>query len=159
MNLWQVSVIWSNPYTNQPEGLPRVLHTEVYDAETIRPTDIPAIKALLEDFVINGGYCCTISQEFDEEKTRRRWSRESKAKLRRKNLKKRIIKKLKKSEEQLPLLGDPVQEMFERELEKKPDYYAGGDAHIQVEAERAAQRRIELQKYRDKMRKGERNEH
>ncbi len=81
------------------------------------PRGTPCPPEVLELWVPGAGY--SIGWELVTQQPIRRWSTEAKAKARRRNLRKRLDKKV-------PLFAD----MFEQEeLARRPDYFAGGEPH------------------------------
>lgn len=148
-NLWKASLMWGNPFTNPPNNQPRILLEVLYDASTVRVTELPEIQELL---IPGNGYALTLNKVFEEQDNSRKWTKQRKAETRQRNLRRRIEKQLNIPEEQLHMFNDPVEEMFQAEIKKKPDYYAGGDKHIEEERKRAEKRKVKLQEYRDKQR-------
>lgn len=102
------SLAWRNPYT-QPPG-PRVLKAMLV------PRGAPCPVEIMDLWVPGGGYC--VSWELVTQKPIRRWSTEAKARTRRRNLRKRLEKKV-------PLFADQFEA---EELARRPGYFAAEDA-------------------------------
>lgn len=103
------SLAWRRPDKDPPDGQPRVLKALLVARGTPCPSEI------MELWTPGGGY--SIGWQLVTQKPIRRWTPEAKAKVRRRNLRARLEKKL-------PLFAD----MFEKaELESRPAYYAGVD--------------------------------
>ena len=101
--LWRLQ--WSNPHTSPPEGMPRVLAEEV-TARGAQPENLLRMFGLGEGYAL---YWCGDANP----KPMRRLSEETKQKIRRKTLERR-------ARNNNPLFAD---EMIERALTSKPDYY------------------------------------
>lgn len=99
------SLAWRNP--SKPPPGPRVLKAMLV------PRGTPCPPEIMELWVPGAGY--SIGWELVTQQPIRRWSPEAKGKARRRNLRKRLEKKV-------PLFAD----MFEQdELARRPSYYAG----------------------------------
>ncbi|WP_448205318.1 hypothetical protein [Azospirillum sp. sgz302134] len=104
-----VSVHWSNPYTQPPCGLPRT----VWQVAVPFGTDTKAVlEACGPDFEIGSGWTVGISIQTPPGA---KWSDEAKGRVRRRNLKTRLDKKV-------PLLADLL---YQEQLAHRPDYFAG----------------------------------
>lgn len=108
---WRYALRWSNPYTTPPNGGPLELASVRVPAGSRTP---PEIEALWRP---GAGYAVCIDFEdcSYEPAAGRRWTAERKGKVRVKRLESRIAKAF-------PLFAD---ELIQRELEARPDYYAG----------------------------------
>jgi hypothetical protein len=103
------TLAWRNP-SREPPG-PRVLKAMLV------PRGAPCPEEIMALWTPGGGY--SIGWELVTQKPIRRWSAEAKAKARRRNLRRRLEKKV-------PLFAD----MFEQaELDSRPNYFAGDDLH------------------------------
>lgn len=110
-----LSIRWSLPHQRPPNGKPLILwsRTVPYTGQDIAEEIArPVYDAL--GCVPGCGYAICISIDTGPV---RRWPKETKARVRRNRLKKRLDKKL-------PLLAE---QLFERELAHRPDYFAGHD--------------------------------
>lgn len=105
------SLTWRNPYTQPPEGQPRTLKAMLVTRGEKCPQEI------IDLHVPGGGYC--VAWSLVTQKPIRRWSPEAKAATRRRNLRKRLEKKV-------PLFADMFEEI---ELAARPDYFASGEDH------------------------------
>lgn len=105
MTEWRYSLRWRYPHRNCPGEM--VLATE----DVVAGAPIPA--SIMALFVSGGDYA--VSLDFLTVKTIRRWSPERKAQARQRNLERRVAKAA-------PLFAD---ELIERQLENRPDYYNG----------------------------------
>ncbi len=112
----QFAIKWSNPYTNPPEGMPRQLMAITRVQESTR--DIPQeILQMLETIARPGsgwGLCIGIDEDA---KPRRRLSLETKGRIRRKSLERRIRKTA-------PLFADGI---IAEELAANPKYFKPAD--------------------------------
>ena len=101
------SVIWRNPYTEPPYNLPRQLWNGKKESGFI-----PAFF----DIVGHGvGWCVGVAHVADKPKVK--WSKEAKARNRKKRLKNRLQK-------QYPLFWESI---YEQELTERHGYYNGED--------------------------------
>lgn len=81
------------------------------------PRGAPCPAEVMDLWVPGAGYC--VSWQLVTQQPIRRWSTEAKAAARRRNLRRRLEKKV-------PLFAD----MFEQaELARRPGYFAGGEEH------------------------------
>lgn len=101
---WHYSLRWKLP---SPCPGKEVLATAEVEAGQ------PAPESVMSLWVAGAGYAVCL--DFCADKPVRRWSDERKAVTRRRNLEKRIHRTA-------PLFAD---ELIERELEKRPDYFRG----------------------------------
>lgn len=100
---WRYSLRWK---------LPSPCRVEVLASEQVEEGQ-PAPASVMDLWVAGAGYAvCT---DFCGDKPIRRWSEEQKAAARRRNLAKRVYRTA-------PLFAD---ELIERELEARPDYFSG----------------------------------
>jgi hypothetical protein len=101
------SVCWGNPYTKPPDGQPETLISGVYQVESTRQIP-PEIRAAHK---IGSGYAiyCTVLPD----KPRRQLSLETKQRIRRKRLRKRL-------ETRYPLFAETF---YEEAVTQKPEYY------------------------------------
>ena len=104
--IWRHSLRWGNPHTQAPG--PRVL----IEIETDNPKTPPEILARWR---AGAGYAVT-AQPLPSASPRR-WSQEAKARVRQRNLRQRLERKL-------PLLAA---QLIAEELERRPEYYAARD--------------------------------
>ncbi|MCT4496064.1 hypothetical protein [Bosea minatitlanensis] len=105
MARWSLS--WGNPYT-QPPG-PRVLAAVLVERGQPCPAEVKALWS--------PGCGYVISWQLVTQRPIRRWSAEAKAKVRRRNLRDRLERKV-------PLFAEIL---IAEELERRPSYYAGGE--------------------------------
>lgn len=103
------SLAWRNPYT-QPPG-PRVLKAVLVPRGERCPQEV------MDLWTPGCGYAVT--WELVTQQPIRRWTAEAKAVARRRNLRKRLEKKV-------PLFADIFEQM---ELARRPSYFAGGEEH------------------------------
>lgn len=102
------TIMWRNPHTEPPRG-------KVLGARLV-PAGEPCPPELLDLFTPGDGYC--VSWQLVTQRPIVRWSAETKGRVRRRNLRKRLEKKV-------PLFAD----MFEAaELARRPDYFEGKDS-------------------------------
>lgn len=107
------SLAWANPYTQPPDGGPRVVRAILVPRGERYPPEF------LEGYPPGCGY--GVRWELVTQRPIVRWSPEAKARTRRRNLRARLERKV-------PLFAD----MFEQqELARRPDYFAGGEDHRQ----------------------------
>lgn len=100
------SIAWGNPNTQPPNGAPRVVRAILVPRGERYPPEF------LDGYVLGGGYC--VRWELVMQRPIRRWSTEAKSAARRRNLRRRL-------EKRVPLFAD----MFEQaELAARPTYYA-----------------------------------
>lgn len=153
MHLCNISIRWTNPYTTPPIGMPRMLLSTTIDAATIKATELPEVQALLANEAKPGsGYNLCITPVEKAPNPNRKWSKERKAKRRQDNLRKRLARKMKIRDGQQALWGDPLAEAMQRAIQKRPDYFAGGDAHIEQAKKFTAARKKAQEAYRNKVR-------
>jgi len=100
------SIAWGNPYTEPPDGAPRVL-AEVFTLDREPPDDFKRFE-----YTPGGGYSYFIQHVTPPLK---QLPPKTLASVRRKRVERRIRRKY-------PLLADYL---LEEEIAKKPDYYAG----------------------------------
>jgi len=108
------SVRWNNPYTDPPDGWPRVL-IEVFRPEghfEVRAHPPAAIRQIMDEIGPGNGYGLHWQPISEPPKTT---SPEKLAKIRRQRLERRVHKKY-------PLLADQI---IAEEMLKKAEYYAG----------------------------------
>jgi hypothetical protein len=110
--IWRIE--WGNPYTDPPNGLPRILAeiyvTKSYDGEGAR--EPASLKPIMPP--LGCGFCVSVRAI---NKPLKPISKEAKVSLRKKKLKKRMEKKY-------PLFAD----QFAAEvMQLKRDYYSGND--------------------------------
>lgn len=102
---WRYSLRWGNPHTAPPGDL--VLASAEVPASARCPSDI------MEHWVPGAGYAICV--DFLDPRPIRRWSQDGKARARRRNLRRRLLKAV-------PLFAD----LFEAaELARRPDYFSG----------------------------------
>lgn len=99
------SLRWGNPNT-EPPG-PRVLKA------VILPRHQPCPAEIMELWTPGGGYA--VCWELVTQKPIRRWSQEARARVRKNNLRRRLVQKF-------PLFAETF---IAEELAKRPDYFAG----------------------------------
>ncbi|EGC1291133.1 theronine dehydrogenase [Salmonella enterica] len=102
---WRYSLRWKLPRTLCPG--PYELVSEVVGA------GLPAPESVMSRWVPGAGYAVCV--DFLDERQVRRWSDERKAAARRRNLERRVNR--------IALLF--ADELIERELETRPDYFRG----------------------------------
>ncbi|MEJ0230203.1 theronine dehydrogenase [Klebsiella michiganensis] len=102
---WRYSLRWKCPRTPCPG--PHELASEVVEAGK------PAPESIMSLWVAGAGYAVCV--DFLDERQIKRWSDERKAAARRRNLARRVNKIA-------PLFAE---ELIERELESRPDYFRG----------------------------------
>lgn len=102
---WRYSLRWVLPRTTCP-GL-HELASEVVEAGQ------PAPESVMPRWVAGAGYAVCV--DFPDDRQIKRWSDERKAAARRRNLTRRVNKIA-------PLFAE---ELIERELENRPDYFRG----------------------------------
>jgi hypothetical protein len=113
-----LSISWRNPYTEPPEGQPRVLWSKQYICKKVGDFG-KAQREQKNEYNRRGLYpgcpwsICTTS--ITEPGTP--WSKEAKARVRRGRLRKRLDNKM-------PLLAD---QFYQEELAKRSRYFAGED--------------------------------
>lgn len=105
---WRYSLRWKLPHRACPG--PHELVSEVVEAGQ------PAPDSVMARWVAGAGYAVCV--DFLDERQIRRWSDERKAAARRRNLERRV-KRI------APLSAD---ELIERELETRPEYFRGKSA-------------------------------
>ena len=113
--LARIQLKWRNPYTEPPDNQPRIIFDEVLDDVAYRAGKIPAVAELEKRFLPGCGFAWHWS--LAHTKPRRSWSKKTKAKQRRRNLKKRL-------QRQIPLFW---QDAYQQELNNRPGYYKQGD--------------------------------
>lgn len=109
--LWRYSLRWSNPYTQPPEGGPVELLSVTVPAGSPTPAEIKTRWRPGVGYAI----CLDFDNASYEPQAGRQWSPERKGKVRVKRLQSRLGKAF-------PLFAD---ELLERELQARPDYYSG----------------------------------
>ena len=104
--VWMIR--WSNPFTKPPDGKPEELLRVQREASSgaDMPPEIANFPTIGTGYAIHS-YC------LDTFLPKRTLSEETKQKIRRANLKRRL-------EKRLPLFAE---ELYEKELRAKPDYY------------------------------------
>jgi hypothetical protein len=110
------SVRWANPYTKQPNGLPRVLIEQVIAPKEKRWSSryVPGCcEMLIEQFQAKAIYSYSLYVDAHDTKPTRALSLKAKQSIRRKRLETRIRAKY-------PLFAD---EMIAQALAAKPEYY------------------------------------
>ena len=106
------AVIWGNPYTHPPEGMPRELIAMTRMQESTRDIPPEILQAL--ETVAQPGSGWTLSIGIDEDaKPKRRLSPQAKGSIRRKSLERRVRKKA-------PLFADRI---IADELAANPNYF------------------------------------
>lgn len=105
MNPWRYSLRWRNPFLPCP-GERILMAVDV-------PAGAPVPESVMARWVAGGPYC--ISLDFIQDTPVKRWSDERKARVRRANLQKRVMKAA-------PLFAE---EIIERELSTRPEYFQG----------------------------------
>ncbi len=106
------SLAWRNPHTQPPPGQPRMIKA------ILVPRGQPCPQELYDLWTPGTGYC--VGWELVTQRPIRRWTAEAKANARRRNLRRRLEKKV-------PLFADMFEQM---ELAKRPSYFAGGEEHL-----------------------------
>lgn len=106
------SLRWSNPYTSPPEGASRV------KAAVIVPAGTPCPSEIRELWEAGSGW--GICWEMIDQGPVRRWSREAKARVRQRNLRKRM-------EQKFPLFAETF---IADEIKKRPDYYSAENEDV-----------------------------
>lgn len=105
---WRCRLFWGNPTTSPPGGVPRIAMAVLCD----KPNPVPAeIHAAWSDRGPGSGWC--VGWERIDQRPIRRWSKEAKAKVRKRNLRQRM-------EKQFPLFAEVF---IEAELAARPAYY------------------------------------
>lgn len=106
------SLRWGNPYSEPPDGLPRVrLSIQV-------PAGTPCPAAIKDQFEPGSGWI--VSWQAVDQGPIRRWSQEAKARVRQGNLRKRMERKF-------PLFAETF---IEDELRARPEYFAAEDEDV-----------------------------
>ncbi|TAL08423.1 MAG: hypothetical protein EPO02_13150 [Nitrospirae bacterium] len=110
---WIFEIHWGSPYTNPPDGMPRVLMsvTRVQAGGNPVPDEIEAAYAKLG---FGKGWCLSVGCD---PTPIRKLSPEAKGKLRRKSLERRVRAKA-------PLFAESL---IQIELNSNPTYYGGAD--------------------------------
>lgn len=106
------SLEWHSPYTDPPDGRPRVLAT--HEVEDYAASDHRCPEWLDKMHWANPGYSIYVLTRWVN-KPDRSWSKERKAQRRRLNLRKRI-------EKRWPMFAEM---MIAEEMARYPSYYAG----------------------------------
>jgi len=135
---------WANPYTEPPDGGPRVLAEVFVPAERLGQGAPPCPEEIASLHVPGSGYVVCIAY-VDE--LVREMSVEGKALIRRKRLRRRL-------ETKYPMFAD---KFYEEDIEKKPEYYQGiTDPDIQaardevIAADIERRRRLGIPLWREK---------
>jgi len=128
----ECEVRWSL-HGEPPQGLPRVLASELIEAPAAAGARLGELGQLYRQTIreVPRGYALCWSRH---EPPPKRWSQEARAKVRRSSLERR-------AKARYPLFADQI---IERELADRPDYYAGfKDTAFQEEADRRTHRLYE----------------
>ncbi len=108
---WTFQIKWGNPYTEPPNGRPRVRLSVTRMQASSSP--VPAVISRAIEIIGYGkGWCLSLGPHMPEP---RRLSPEAKGKLRRKSLERRV-------EKQAPLFAS---DLIQIELAARPEYFAG----------------------------------
>lgn len=121
--LVHISLFWHSPYTNPPEGHPRVLLDKVMRESAYRNATDPDVARLKEIHKPGGGYSWGIAPVKKQKGLP--WTKRRKANTRKRNLRKRIEKKY-------PLFFD---QMYAEALARSPEYYQGETVEHTTEAD------------------------
>lgn len=124
---WRITIAWGNPYTQPPNGMPRVLAEATLESEggggaprrEAWPEVVQAALARPEAQPGRGYMACISRIVPDEEAAARAWSPERKGARRRAELRKRVAKEVG------PLFAGDVDELVAREVEARPSYFDG----------------------------------
>lgn len=112
-NKWRCRLFWGNPCTEPPNGMPRIIMAILCE----RPHPIPdAIQQQCRpgtEYAPGTGW--TIGWEQIEQRPIRRWSQEARAKVRLKNLRRRM-------ENKFPLFAE---DFIADEVARRPEYFSG----------------------------------
>lgn len=114
---YRIRIFWGNPYTNPPEGMPRVLMSAL--ADTSRRPFPPEIEEMLAQDECRPGSGWTVGCECIEQRPIRRWSQAARARVRKLNLRRRLERKF-------PLFAEIF---IAAELAARPSYYEGSNDH------------------------------
>lgn len=119
---WEIS--WANPYTQPPNGGPRI-RLSVTRLQSSTWPNPPVIDKAYSIIGLGTGWCVRVIPHMPEP---RKLSPEAKGKIRRRNMEKRIQAKA-------PLFAN---DLIQIELESRPGYFAGEDYSHQPKAAPAA---------------------
>ena len=113
--LARVQLKWGNPYTSPPDNQPRIIFDETVSDQAYQDRAIEDIIELEKQYPPGSGWSWHWS--LGEEKPRRKWSKEAKARVRKKKLKTKLQTKF-------PLFWE---DMYNIEMENRQGYFAGED--------------------------------
>ena len=143
----KIKIAWNNPFTQTPNNQPRIVFETIIN-KGVDYEKLPEYQAVRKLYPIGSGYGVHIDFVDTASYTRKR-TRKQKAKVRRKNLRNRIQKKLDMPDEQIPMFSEfGVDAEFKKQVNKRSDYFSGGNLHI----EKAKQRVESIKKKQEKVR-------
>lgn len=143
----KIKIAWNNPYTNPPANQPRIVFEKVI-SKGVDYEQLPEYQQARQQYGIGSGYGVHYDY-IDSPSYSRKRTRRQKAKVRRRNLRNRIQKKLNLCDEQIPLFNEfGVESEFKKQVAARSDYFNGGNEHI----EKARQRVEKIRQEQEKMR-------
>ena len=86
--LARVQLKWGNPYTSPPDNQPRIIFDKIVNDQAYQVGAIEEVIKLEQEYPPGSGWSWHWS--LGEEKPRRKWSKEAKARVRKKKLKTRL---------------------------------------------------------------------
>lgn len=105
--LFRFRLFWGNPYTQPPNGMPRIVKAVLSDNSRTYPEEL---KQLLADPEFGPGTGWAVGCERIDQRPVRRWSQAAKARVRQGNLRKK----------KFPLFAE---DFIAAELAARPEYY------------------------------------
>lgn len=112
---WRCRLFWGNPCTSPPNGMPRTVIAILCDRPHPIPVEITSISGPGSDYAPGTGWA--IGWERIDQRPIRRWSQEARARVRQRNLRRKIDKKF-------PLFAE---DFIAEELARRQQYYAGSN--------------------------------
>lgn len=112
---WRCRVFWGNPHTIPPNGRPRIVLAVLCDRSHPIPAEVTAFRYDNPEYGLGTGWAT--GWERIDQRPVRRWSQEARARVRKRNLRRRIEKKF-------PLFAE---DFIAAEMSARPSYYEGSN--------------------------------
>ena len=112
---WRCRLFWANPGTTPPQGLPRIVLAVLCDRPHPIPAEVEAFQRDNPEYGLGTGWA--VGWERINQRPIRRWSQEARARVRQRNLRRRI-------ETKFPLFAE---DFIAAELAARPSYYEGSN--------------------------------
>lgn len=114
---WRCRLFWGNPHTSPPDGLPRIVMAVLCNRPHPVPAEVQTFQRDNPEYGLGTGWA--VGWERIDQRPIRRWSQEARARVRQRNLRRRM-------EKRFPLFAE---DFIAAEVAARPNYYEGSYDH------------------------------